>query len=130
MYHVVHFVLFVCSENVKYTFRECKTLRINAINNPIDAATITYALYGIILNPNVATNPDTIITSIFFIFLKSLTNIAIKVKGTAKLRPKHQNTRNHNINYNVWREFVSYVFSHTVQALGCAACTGTLMGRG
>ena len=39
------------------------------------------------LYPNVATDPETIMTTIFIIFLKSFTNKAIKVKGTAKLNP-------------------------------------------
>ena len=37
--------------------------------------------------PNVATKPEIIITITFIIFLKSLTNKAKKVNGTAKLKP-------------------------------------------
>ena len=39
------------------------------------------------LNPNVATTPEIIITITFTNFLKSFTNKAKKVNGTAKLKP-------------------------------------------
>ena len=39
------------------------------------------------LNPRVATKPETKITITLINFLKSLTSIAKKVKGTAKLKP-------------------------------------------
>ena len=57
-----------------------------------NAATIIYALKGIVLYPIVAITPDTSITIIFFNFLKSLINKAINVKEIVKLNPSSSGT--------------------------------------
>ena len=65
-----------------------KTATVKAVS----AATIMYALKGIMLKPIVATNPDTNITMIFLNFLKSLISRARNVKEIVKLKPSSSGT--------------------------------------
>ena len=53
-----------------YFFLILRFVRSAATNNAKHAATIMYALNGIILYPIVAIKPDTIITITFFCFFK------------------------------------------------------------
>ena len=69
-------------------------IRVNkaATDNADRAATIIYALKGIMLKPIVATIPDTNITMIFLYFLKSLINNAKNVNEIVKLNPNSSGT--------------------------------------
>ena len=62
-------------------------VKLKATSKLTEAATITYALKGIIWYPKVAIVPETKITITFINFLKSLTNKAKNVKGIAKVKP-------------------------------------------
>ena len=68
-------------------FNPLNFVKIIAAIKPLVAATITYALNGIISYPTVAIKPEIIITITFINFLKSSTIKAKNVKGTAKLNP-------------------------------------------